>query len=345
MYIYFRFRSRSRSRHSRQHRGIPRVPRNSVSMGLKKVGGNHEVSCVQQELDTWNIDGSSVNKPGVGSWIKFWEQSTGRPRGRCAYSDCPKLAEHGGHVWIKGKQICWIVPICAECNSPLNERRMQNSEGNHSRLRVGSLVVKTKYTFEMRTAQRRIATDDYELMENDSFSNGSGGGGRRRSVGGGPYFQRRLCACGEDISFEHSQNPNFTRCGDCHNDHVGGGRRRSVGGGPYFQRRLCACGEDISFEHSQNPNFTRCGDCHNDHVGGGRRRSVGGGPYFQQSEELVHNMANISSPSRSGSRWSQDEENQLIREIHSRRTFTEIARIHGRTVGAIEERADRLGLP
>ena len=305
MYIYFRFRSRSRSRHSRQHRGIPRVPRNSVSMGLKKVGGNHEVSCVQQELDTWNIDGSSVNKPGVGSWIKFWEQSTGRPRGRCAYSDCPKQAEHGGHVWITGgyssvpREICWIVPICAECNSSLNERRMQNSEGNHSRLRVGSLVVKTKYTFEMRTAQRRIATDDYELMENDSFSNGSGGGGRRHSGGGQPYFQRRLCACGEDISFEHSQNPNFTRCGDCHNDHVGGGRRRSVGGGPYFQ----------------------------------------------QSEELVHNMANISSPSRSGSRWSQDEENQLIREIHSRRTFTEIARIHGRTVGAIEERADRLGLP
>ena len=305
MYIYFRFRSRSRSRHSRQHRGIPRVPRNSVSMGLKKVGGNHEVSCVQQELDTWNIDGSSVNKPGVGSWIKFWEQSTGRPRGRCAYSDCPKQAEHGGHVWITGgyssvpREICWIVPICAECNSSLNERRMQNSEGNHSRLRVGSLVVKTKYTFEMRTAQRRIATDDYELMENDSFSNGSGGGGRRHSGGGQPYFQRRLCACGEDISFEHSQNPNFTRCGDCHN-----------GSG-----------------------------------GGGRRRSVGGGPYFQQSEELVHNMANISSPSRSGSRWSQDEENQLIREIHSRRTFTEIARIHGRTVGAIEERADRLGLP
>ena len=281
------------------------MPRNSVSMGLKKVGGNHEVSCVQQELDTWNIDGSSVNKPGVGSWIKFWEQSTGRPRGRCAYSDCPKQAEHGGHVWITGgyssvpREICWIVPICAECNSPLNERRMQNSEGNHSRLRVGSLVVKTKYTFEMRTAQRRIATDDYELMENDSFSNGSGGGGRRHSGGGQPYFQRRLCACGEDISFEHSQNPNFTRCGDCHNDHVGGGRRRSVGGGPYFQ----------------------------------------------QSEELVHNMANISSPSRSGSRWSQDEENRLIREIHSRRTFTEIARIHGRTVGAIEERADRLGLP
>ena len=230
MYIYFRFRSRSRSRHSRQHRGIPRVPRNSVSMGLKKVGGNHEVSCVQQELDTWNIDGSSVNKPGVGSWIKFWEQSTGRPRGRCAYSDCPKQAEHGGHVWITGgyssvpREICWIVPICAECNSPLNERRMQNSEGNHSRLRVGSLVVKTKYTFEMRTAQRRIATDDYELMENDSFSNGSGGGGRRRSGGGQPYFQRRLCACGEDISFEHSQNPNFTRCGDCHN---GQWRRRT----------------------------------------------------------------------------------------------------------------------
>ena len=336
------------------------MPRNSVSMGLKKVRGNHEVFCVQQELNTWNIDGSSVNKPGVGSWIKFWEQSTGRPRGQCAYSNCPKLAEHGGHVWITGghssmpREICWIVPICAECNSPLNNKRMQNSEGNHSRLRVGSLVVKTKYTFEMRTAQRRIAmdctyendsgyyTDDYEFMENDSFSNGSGGGGRRHSGGGQPYFRRRLCACGEDISFEHSQNPNFTRCGDCHNDHVGGGRRRSGAGQPYSPPRKCLdCPTNIS---NMPPSHTRCGDCHNNHVKRGRRRSVGGGPCFRQSEELVHNMANISSPSRSGSRWSRDEENQLKREIHSCRTLPEIARIHERTVGAIEERADRLEL-
>jgi len=199
--------------------------------GLERV--NPTVFRLQQDLHAWNIDGSSVDKPEVGSWIKFWEDSTGRSRSRCAYSDCPKQAEHGGHVWITGghssmqHEFCWIVPICAECNSPLNDKRMQNSEGNHSCLRVGCLVVKTKYTFEMRTAQRRIAmdctyendsgyyTDDYELMENDSFSNGSGGGWRH-SGGGQTYFQRRLCACGEDISYEHSQNPNFTRCGDCH---------------------------------------------------------------------------------------------------------------------------------
>ena len=102
------------------------------------------------------------------------------------------------------REICWIVPICAECNSPLNDKRMQNSEGNHSRIRVGCLVVKTKYTFEMRTAQRRIAmdctyendsgyyTDDYELMENDSFSNGSGGGWGHS--GGGQHTFSDVCA-------------------------------------------------------------------------------------------------------------------------------------------------------
>ena len=218
--------------------------------GLERVRENPTVFRLQQDLHAWNIDGSSVNKPEVGSWIKFWEDSTGRSRSQCAYSDCPKQAEHGGHVWITGghssmqREICWIVPICAECNSPLNVKRMQNSEGNHSRIRAGCLVVKTKYTSEMRTAQRRIAmdctyendsgydTDDYELMKNDSFSNG-GGGGWRHSGGGQPHFQRRLCACGEDISYEHSQNPNFTRCGACHY-----GRRHSGGGQPHFQRRL-----------------------------------------------------------------------------------------------------------
>ena len=68
--------------------------------GLERV--NPTVFRLQQDLHAWNIDGSSVDKPEVGSWIKFWEDSTGRSRSRCAYSDCPKQAEHGGHVWITG---------------------------------------------------------------------------------------------------------------------------------------------------------------------------------------------------------------------------------------------------
>ena len=169
--------------------------------GLERV--NPTVFRLQQDLHAWNIDGSSVDKPEVGSWIKFWEDSTGRSRSRCAYSDCPKQAEHGGHVWITGghssmqHEFCWIVPICAECNSSLNDKRMQNSEGNHSCLRVGCLVVKTPYTEEMRTAPRR---------------SGEGSGGARRGSGGGqPYSPRRSPSGGRAMP-QYRQGCCF-RCG------------------------------------------------------------------------------------------------------------------------------------
>ena len=70
--------------------------------GLERVRENPTVFRLQQDLHAWNIDGSSVNKPEVGSWIKFWEDSTGRSRSRCAYSDCPKQAEHGGQCLDHG---------------------------------------------------------------------------------------------------------------------------------------------------------------------------------------------------------------------------------------------------
>jgi hypothetical protein len=70
-----------------------------------------------------------------------------------------------------------------------------------------------------------------------------------------------------------------------------------------------------------------------------------------QQEELVSNMANMSIPSatpastsRHGSRWSEQEENQLRQEIESGMALEEVATIHRRTPGAIEERASRLGL-
>jgi hypothetical protein len=66
-----------------------------------------------------------------------------------------------------------------------------------------------------------------------------------------------------------------------------------------------------------------------------------------QQEELVSNMANMSIPSatsRRGSRWSEQEESQLRQEIESGVALEEVAKIHGRTSGAIQERASRLGL-
>lgn len=205
--------------------------------GLERVRENHNVFRLQQELHAWNIDGSSVNKPEVGSWIRFWEHSTGRSRTRCAFSDCPKQAEHGGHVWIKGhssvsRGICWVVTICAKCNSCRNPDRMQNSVGNHSRLRVGSFAVRTAYTSQMASTERRIAmdytydevdngyvTDDYDFMEAElvdlTEDDDRWLGARRRSSGGWQpsYSPRRRCACGADIS---DKPPNYTKCEGCH---------------------------------------------------------------------------------------------------------------------------------
>ena len=132
--------------------------------GLKKARGKTNVFRLQQDLDAWNVDGSSADKPPGGSWIGFWEQSTGRTRGKCAFSDCRNPAEDGGHVWIRGhssvpRKVCWIVPICKGCNDCENPARMQNAEGNHSRLRAGSWVMRTKFTDEMANSDRRVAMD------------------------------------------------------------------------------------------------------------------------------------------------------------------------------------------
>jgi len=154
---------------------------------LKRVRGKPDVFRLQRDLHAWNVDGSSANKPVSGSWIKHWEYSTGKRRGTCAYRDCLKPAVHGGHVWITGghssvaRKVCWIVPICKECNSCRNPDRMQSSMGNHPYIRDGTVIVKTDFTPEMATAYRRIAMDytyerdsgyasdeyEYEIMDTD----------------------------------------------------------------------------------------------------------------------------------------------------------------------------------
>ena len=70
-----------------------------------------------------------------------------------------------------------------------------------------------------------------------------------------------------------------------------------------------------------------------------------------RQEELVSNMDDMSIPSatpastsRRGSRWSEEEESQLRQEIESGVALEEVAKIHRRTPGAIQERANRLGL-
>lgn len=104
----------------------------------------------------WNVDGSSCDLLEWGSWIGLWEELTGQQRGRCAYQGCTRNAQHGGHVWLKRRGLC-IVPICRQCNSSANTARMQQADGQHSKLRAGCSVVRLEPTAAILGAARRIA--------------------------------------------------------------------------------------------------------------------------------------------------------------------------------------------
>ena len=113
------------------------------------------VERLSRGVEAWNIDGSSTDQLDGQSWIAFWEEQTKLKRGKCSYVSCSRRSEHGGHVWMKGHGPC-IVPICSGCNSPCTAYRMQQADGNNSRLRAGTTVVHISMTQDMMTAQRRI---------------------------------------------------------------------------------------------------------------------------------------------------------------------------------------------
>ena len=103
---------------------------------LKRVNGKCNVFRLQQDLHAWNVDGSSTDQLQQTSWIKYWEKMSGLGRRRCAFSDCDRAAEHGGHVWIKGhasqKRGVFIAPICKQCNYCENLKRQRDVHGQHS---------------------------------------------------------------------------------------------------------------------------------------------------------------------------------------------------------------------
>lgn len=139
---------------------------------LKIVKGNRDVCRLQQDLHAWNIDGSSTDRLQYSSWIKHWEDRSEKKRGKCAFKDCERKAEHGGHVWIKGhtsrKAGVWIAPICKSCNYCENLTRMRDANGQHSFLGKGTVVVRTKYTEDMANAARRVVEFDDEIWYDDS---------------------------------------------------------------------------------------------------------------------------------------------------------------------------------
>ena len=63
-----------------------------------------------------NVKGSTIDK---GSKLGFWRRWTGEDTpDKCQILDCRNKAEHGGHMWVKGRDdFCFILPICREHNT------------------------------------------------------------------------------------------------------------------------------------------------------------------------------------------------------------------------------------
>ena len=179
-----------------------------TSAMMKQVRGKKDVYRLQGDMHAWNVDGSSADKLDQGSWIRYWETTTGLKRATCAYSDCARRAEHGGHIWIKRHGV-YIAPICNACNYHANVKRCQTEGGGHSLLRKDTLVVKGKITQEMRNAARRIAVcEDDEGDCSSDFSSEDEERGRWASP------SSALCRSEEDSTeMENSEDDRCFRCG------------------------------------------------------------------------------------------------------------------------------------
>ena len=66
-----------------------------------------------------NINGTSDNSCICGSWLKHWENFSGKKAGLCAEVSCQNKAEVGAHVQKeKSNTSKWyIIPLCSKHNN------------------------------------------------------------------------------------------------------------------------------------------------------------------------------------------------------------------------------------
>ena len=233
------------------------MPPHGPPRGLKKLRGKPDVYQLTDDLPGWNMDGSSTDKLASGSWIKHWEEKSQLPRWRCAYKDCDKPGEHGGHVWIRGHSSrangVWIVPICKSCNYCENLKRRQCVDGNHSEIRKGAVVVRTEYTGDMATAERRFAesADAYDDGDDEGYESEA-------------YSEMDWDGYDDDEDDDETDDE-FSR-GNFYSSEWGSAKRprgRQCGGGSASAKkprgRQCSgCGADIS---NKPPNYHKCLKC------------------------------------------------------------------------------------
>lgn len=73
-----------------------------------------------------NLNGTSANSCGCGSWLVHWQRHSGQRLGPCAVVGCGNMPVVGGHVQKNALlDMSWyIAPLCVSCNAkrgqPLN---------------------------------------------------------------------------------------------------------------------------------------------------------------------------------------------------------------------------------
>ncbi|KAI9140324.1 hypothetical protein BKA69DRAFT_1080363 [Paraphysoderma sedebokerense] len=79
---------------------------------------------------------SNDRAPG-GSWLRLWEDMTGRTASKCIFYGCSTVASYGGHLYVKGCRRHFIGPVCAHHNSSVydwDERCSYYTTKNNTKL-------------------------------------------------------------------------------------------------------------------------------------------------------------------------------------------------------------------
>ncbi len=76
-----------------------------------------------------NINGTSDNVCKCGSWIKHWENFSGKTRSYCSAYGCTKKNDlFGAHVQKTTSDMNWyIIPLCQDHNSAKGELEVSDS--------------------------------------------------------------------------------------------------------------------------------------------------------------------------------------------------------------------------
>lgn len=71
------------------------------------------------EASVENVEGTGGDRCSrCGSWIKHWENLSGKRADKCASVGCPNNATDGAHVYIlPDRDSIYIIPLCHECNT------------------------------------------------------------------------------------------------------------------------------------------------------------------------------------------------------------------------------------